>query len=141
MSLPIFNGNKGGIAIADALVKQIDRQYATARDRVELEVRTAVTQLDQALEQQQLFDQRILPALTEAEGLARRNYENGGVSYFLVLQTTGQYIDAQLRRIDALANVRRAYAELERSVGRKLVPLVTAPLAVEVEHVPPIPGV
>jgi len=140
MTLPIFNANKGGIGIADALVQQVDRQYATTRDQVELEVRTALTQLDQAIEQQQLFDQRILPALTEAEELSRKNYEDGAAPYFLVLQTTGQYIDAQLRRIDAQANVRRAYAELERSVGRNLVPMPANPIAFEIEQEPPVPS-
>jgi cobalt-zinc-cadmium efflux system outer membrane protein len=120
MTLPIFNGNDGGIAIAEAQAEQAVRQFSTIRDQIDLDVRTAFTQLQQATEQRQLTDQKILPALATAEELSRRNYENGGVPYFLVLQTTTQFVDAKLRRADASANIRRAVAELERSVGRKV---------------------
>lgn len=120
MTLPLWNRNQGGIAIAEEQLKQVNHQYAALRDRVELEVRTSLVQLEQADEQRRLVDENILPALSEAEELARRNYENGGVPYFLVLQTTGQYVDAKIRRAEATAGVRRAIAELERSVGRKV---------------------
>ena len=122
MTLPFFNGNRGGIAIADAQVEVANRRYTTLRDQVELEVRAAHTRLQQADEQQRLIDDRILPALKTAGELARKNYEAGGVPYFLVLQTTGQFIDARLRRLTATADLRRATAELERSVGQRLDP-------------------
>ena len=119
-TLPIFNGNQGGIAIADAVVRQVDAQYGTLRDQIELEVRTSLTRLAQAIEQRQLIDKTILPALAQAEELARRNYEGGGVPYFLVLQTTTQYVDSQFRRAAADAAIRIAFADLERSLGRQL---------------------
>ncbi len=119
-TIPIFNGNKGKIAVAEALVQQVDRQYAALRDQIDLDVRTAVVRLEQALEQRRLVDEQILPRLTEAEELARRNYEGGGVPYFLVLQTTTQYVDAQINRAAAEAAVRIALADLERSVGRRI---------------------
>jgi outer membrane protein, heavy metal efflux system len=119
-TLPIFNGNRGGIAVADAIVNQVDKQYSTLKDQIEWEVRTAQVQLGQALEQRELIETRILPALAEAQELARKNYEDGGVAYFLVLQTTSQYVDAQLRREEASAAIRRAHVQLERSIGRCL---------------------
>ena len=66
-TIPIFNGNKGKIAVAEALVQQVDRQYAALRDQIDLDVRTAVVRLEQALEQRRLVDEQILPRLTEAE--------------------------------------------------------------------------
>lgn len=120
MTLPVFNGNKGGIAVADAQLQQVNRQYTALRDQIELEVRTAATQVQQAAEQRQLIDDQILPTLVEAQELARRNYEIGGVPFFLVLQTTSQLVDAQLSRQDAEASERRAIAELERSIGRRI---------------------
>lgn len=119
-TLPIFNGNRGQIAIAEAVVTQVDKQYFSLRDQIELDVRTAITQLDQAVEQLKLFDDQILPTLREAQELSQSNYLDGGVPYFLVLQTTGQFVDAQLRRADAAAVAGRAIAELERSVGQSL---------------------
>lgn len=134
-SIPIFNRNQGGIAIADAQWEQAVRQYVTVRDQVTLDVRNAHTQLVQASENLQAVRSEILPTLREAEELARRNYENGGTPYFLVLQTTGQYLDARLRESQLAADLRRAIAELDRSVGHR-VSDVTAPT--ELPLVPPV---
>lgn len=134
-SIPIFNRNQGGIAIADAQWEQAVRQYVTVRDQVTLDVRNAHTQLVQASENLQAVRSEILPALREAEELARRNYENGGTPYFLVLQTTGQYLDARLRESQLAADLRRAIAELDRSVGHRVSDVtVSAPLP----QVPPV---
>ena len=119
-TLPVFNGNRGGIAIADAQLQQANRQFVTVRDRITLEVRTARTQYLQARENLQALRTEILPVLHEAETLARRNYENGGAPYFLVLQTTSQYLDARMRELQLEADLRRAIAELDRSVGHRV---------------------
>ena len=119
-TIPVFNRNRGGIAIADAQWQQAARQYVTVRDRVTLEVSTAHTQLEQAQQNLHLLRTEILPTLQLAEGLARRNYENGGAPYFLVLQTTSQYLDSRMRELQLEADVRRALAELERGVGKKI---------------------
>lgn len=126
LTLPLFNRNQGGIAIADAQWKQASRRYVTVRDRVVLEVRTAYTQLQQALENLTAIRERILPELKSAVELARQNYENGGAPYFLVLQTTGQYLDTRSRDLQLAADVSRAMAELERAVGRRLVATAAA---------------
>lgn len=135
LTVPLFNKNKGQIAIAQAAAGQVDKQYFALRDQIELEVRSAMIQFEQSLEQMTLFDGEILPTLQEAQQLSERNYEDGGVPYFLVLQTTTQFVDAQLRRADAVAAASRAVAELERSVGRKLPREQTPPeLAELVDH-------
>jgi cobalt-zinc-cadmium efflux system outer membrane protein len=121
LTIPIFNRNQGGIALADANLKKAMRRYVTVRDSVTLEVRTAHTQARQAQENLDAVRTRILPALEKAVALARKNYQDGGTSYFLVLETTGQFLDARARELELAADVRRAVAELERSVGRRLV--------------------
>lgn len=121
-TIPIFNRNQGGRAIADAQWRKAERQYVTVRDMIVLDVQTAHTQLQQAQQNLQLLRKEILPSLKEAEELARRNYENGGATYFLVLQTTSQYLDARMRELQLVADVRRAIAELERSIGMRLSP-------------------
>lgn len=119
-TVPIFNGNQGGIAIAEAQWQQAVRRYVTVRDQITLEVRNSHTQVLQASENLATLRDEILPALREAGKLARRNYENGGTPYFLVLQTTGQYLDARLRELQLAADLRRASAELDRSVGHRV---------------------
>ena len=139
MTLPIFNRNQGGIAIADAQWQQTARRYVTVRDQIALEVRTAYIQLHQASENLTAIRLKILPSLRTAEALARRNYEIGGVPYFLVLQTTGQYLDARIRELQLEADVRRATAELDRAVGHR----VSLPIAIQQESiidVPPAPA-
>lgn len=134
-SIPIFNRNQGGIAIADAQWQQAVRQYVTVRDQVTLDVRSAHTQLVQAGENLTALREEILPALREAEELARRNYENGGTPYFLVLQTTGQYLDARLRESQLAADLRRAIAEVDRSVGHRVSDVAT------LDPLPQVPAV
>lgn len=123
-TVPIFNRNRGGIAIADAGWHQAARQYVTVRDQITLDVRVAHTQLVQARVNLRLLQSEILPALQEAQGLAQRNYEDGGATYFLVLQTTGPYLDARNRESLLMGDLHRAIAELERSVGTRLMPAV-----------------
>lgn len=120
MTLPIFNHNQGGIAIADARWQQAARQYVAVRDRIVLDVRTSHTQLAQARENLATLRTEILPTLRTAEELARRNFQNGGATYLVVLQTTSQYIDARLRELELKADIRRAIAELDRAVGHRV---------------------
>lgn len=134
-TVPIFNGNQGGIAIAEAQWQQAVRRYVTVRDQITLEVRNAHTQILQASENLATLHDEILPALREAGELARRNYENGGTPYFLVLQTTGQYLDARLRELQLAADLRRASAELDRSVGHRVS---TPSPNVQLPQVPPV---
>lgn len=122
LTLPVFNANDGGVAIAEAQAEQARADYVALRDRIDTEVRSAVARLHQSEEQYRLVTQEILPELEQAQRLARRNYEIGGVPYFLVLQTTGQLVDARVRRATAAAGILRASAEVERSVGQRLQP-------------------
>ena len=56
--------------------------------------------------------------------------EEGQVSLLLVLETTRQLMTAQQRERDAEAQLRRALAELERSVGHRLMDVVAnAPMS------------
>jgi cobalt-zinc-cadmium efflux system outer membrane protein len=111
-TIPIFNRNQGRIAIADAQLQQAMRTYVTVRDRIVVEMQTSYTQAEQASENLETVQQEILPALKSAVDLARKNYLDGGTSYFLVLQTTGQFLDARARELELQADVRRAVAEL-----------------------------
>lgn len=72
-TVPIFNGNQGGIAIAEAQWQQAVWRYVTVRDQITLEVRNSHTQVLQASENLATLRDEILPALREAGELARRN--------------------------------------------------------------------
>lgn len=120
MTLPILNANRGNIAIANEQVRQAQRQMITIRDQITLDVRTAYVQMKQASENLQAVRDKMLPKLKTAVELARKNYRAGGATYFLVLQTTRQYLDLRIRELELELALRRAVAELERSVGHRL---------------------
>eukprot|EP00913_Durusdinium_trenchii_P008849 g8315.t1 len=128
LTVPILNRNRGGIAIADAQTRQAMSRYISVRHQISLDVRTAYVQAQQANDNLRAIREKILPKVKTAVELARRNYRIGGASYFLVLQTTRQFLDIRARELEFEAARRRAIAELERSIGRKLEPAHPTPV-------------
>jgi outer membrane protein TolC len=61
----------------------------------------------------------VLPPLQRAADLAQAQYKKGEVAYLFVLEQDRGLTDAQLRIVDAQGAVRRAEAQLERSVGSR----------------------
>jgi cobalt-zinc-cadmium efflux system outer membrane protein len=119
-TLPVFNQNQGAIARADAEVERALRQQRTLHDRIILEVREAHVRFRQAREDFDAWRSRIRPALEEAVRLAERAYRNGQTPLVQVLDVNRQLLDARTREAQLASDLRRARAELERSVGRRL---------------------
>jgi cobalt-zinc-cadmium efflux system outer membrane protein len=120
-NLPIFNQNQAAKALAAATVEKQMRQYVKLRDSVVLEVRRAYTQLDSARREQQIWREQVLPQAEVAARAEQMALEEDGVSLLLVLETTRQLLNARSRELQASADIHRAVAELERSVGRRLL--------------------
>ncbi len=120
LTLPIFHQNQGAVARAQADAERLRRQYVRLTDMAALEVRQAHTQLLQAREDLSIWREQVVPQARAASDSARRALEEDGVSLLLVLETTRQFLAARTRELEAAAQVRRALAELERSVGRRL---------------------
>ncbi len=120
LPIPIFNQNQGGIAQAKAKFEKAARQYITVRDRIVLEVREAHTRLTQAQESHEQWQKNILPPLEDSARLAEKSYAAGNVARLFVLEMDRKLSDARLKAATAAADVRRARAELERSVGQRL---------------------
>ena len=118
--IPIFNRNQGGVMRAQAELTQAQHNLDAIHDQIVKEVRTAAAQWIQANQQLAILQREVVPSLHEARHIAERGFENGGTDYLLVLQTTTQYVDARSRVLDQIAALRRARAELERSIGTKL---------------------
>jgi cobalt-zinc-cadmium efflux system outer membrane protein len=90
------------------------------RDRIVLEVNQALTQYLQAQENLDILREGILPQLEDAVERAEEAYGAGNISFLLVLETTRRLLETRLSEVEADASLRRARAELERSVGRRL---------------------
>ena len=118
--LPIFNRNQGGILRADWELNAAMHNRDAIRDQIYQDVRVACRQLSQAKANLTILESDVLPNLSEAVSIAEKGFADGGTDYLLVLQTTTLYLDARARILDQRAMLKRAVAELERSVGRSL---------------------
>jgi cobalt-zinc-cadmium efflux system outer membrane protein len=121
IELPIFNRNQGNISRAEADIERAAKQLIAARQRVVAEVREAYTQLTQAREAHRLWRARVLPPLEQDIRLAETAYRSGDVSYLFVLENARRYSDERLREAEYVLTTARALAQLERSVGRRLL--------------------
>ena len=65
-------------------------------------------------------DAEILPALETAVKQAEKSFQNGDTNLLLMLEASRRLVEAQIRTAEVTADLRRARAELERSVGRRL---------------------
>lgn len=119
MELPIFHRNKGGITRADAEVERAGLQYLAVHQRISHEVREALTQYQRATESLQQYRTRILPQAAEGVRLAEKGYKSGDQSYLFVLEATRRLLDARLREVELVNELRRSSVQLDRSVGRK----------------------
>ncbi len=120
VGIPIFNWNQGAIARAQAEREKAVRQLQTFRDRVALEVRQAYALHTQAAVDYRQWTNEIRPEVEQAVRRADNTYKEGGTSLLLVLETSRQMIDTRSREAQLRADMFRTWAELERSVGRKL---------------------
>ncbi len=122
ITLPVFNRNEGTIARAEAEYDRADRQRQTVRNQIILDVHQAQFRYTQARAELEVLDKKVLPEVEGAIRRAERAYREGDTPYVVVLQTTRQLLDSRLRREQLQAELRRAWAELERNVGRRLDP-------------------
>jgi cobalt-zinc-cadmium efflux system outer membrane protein len=121
IELPIFNRNQGGISRAEAEIERAAKQLIAARQRVVTEVRESYTQLLQARKAHQLWRARVLPPLEQDIRTAETAYRSGNAAYLFVLETARRYSDERLREAEYQVATLRALAQLERSIGRRLI--------------------
>jgi cobalt-zinc-cadmium efflux system outer membrane protein len=131
VTLPIFNWNQGKIARADADLAKAQAQQLTVHDRIVIEVKQAFLQCQQAQRDLDRWRTKIRPTVEDAVAKAELSFKLGDAPLVLVLETTRQVLETRLREAQLRADLRKAFAELERSVGHKVV--VFAPPTLEFE--------
>lgn len=124
VDLPIFNRNEGGIVRAEWELEQARNNYYAVHDRAMTEVRTSGSAVRQAYASQSILQGELLPTLRDSVVVAQKAYEDGGADYLLVLQSTQQYLNSRASELDLQAALARAFAELDRSVGRRVIPTI-----------------
>jgi cobalt-zinc-cadmium efflux system outer membrane protein len=127
LTLPFFNRNQGGIARAEAERERALRQQVTVHNQILLDVRRAFAQYQQARAELDILERQVRPEVEAAIRRTEKAYQEGSTTYLLVLESTRQLLDNRLRATLLHADLRRAWAELERSVGRRLGESCTSP--------------
>ncbi|MCP3064157.1 TolC family protein [Myxococcus sp. K38C18041901] len=119
LEVPLFNWNPGGIGRAEAEMMRASSRYLLLRQQVTNEVLTAREQVLQAAGSLEAFQSHILPAFTAASEGAQKAFDAGDLPYLQVLDALRRLADARLRVLDIEADLRRALAQLDRSLGQQ----------------------
>lgn len=121
-TVPLFNRNQGGSARAKAELERAARNQKTVEYQIILDVQRAAFQYRQARAELEVLRTKVRPEVERAIRRAQAAYQEGNVPIFIVLETTRQLLDNYLREAILHGDLRRFWAELERSVGRRLAP-------------------
>jgi len=119
-TVPLFNRNQGGIARAEAELERAERNRQTVAYQIILDVQRSYLQFRQACTELEVLRTKVRPEVEGAVRRAQGAYQEGNVTIFIVLETTRQLLDNYLREAVLNADLRRFWAELERSVGTRL---------------------
>ena len=121
IEIPIFNQNDGKIARAEAELEQAVRQYEAIRQNIILQVQQAHTRYVSAHEEFELWSSDIIPSLERRVEWTQKSFELGEVSYLAVLEAKGELVEAHMRQKELAAHLHRSAAELNYSVGKKMI--------------------
>jgi cobalt-zinc-cadmium efflux system outer membrane protein len=119
--IPIFNQNQGGIARARAQMEQAARRYEAVRQNIMLQVRQAYTEYVSAQEQFDLWNSQIVPSLARTLDETQKSSAAGEVPYLSVLKAKEKLTEARMRKAELAANLHRSAAQLDYSVGRRMI--------------------
>ena len=120
LELPIFDQNQGVIARAEAELERAVLEEKALSEKVLSEVREARIRWQAASDEEKRWTDRMLPQLDDLVRRAEIAYAAGDASIVLVLESTSSLVRGRARRVEAGARLRRARADLERSVGRRV---------------------
>ena len=121
-TVPIFNRNQGGIARAEAELERARRNQQTVANQIALDVQRAYLQYRQGVTELSVLRTKVRPEVETAIRRAEAAYREGNATIFVVLETTRQLLDSRLREAVLVGDLRRFWAELERSAGKRLAP-------------------
>lgn len=127
VTVPIFNQGQGGIVRAEAELEQANRRRQTVHNQIVQDVRTAFARYQQARAELDLLREKTRPEVEAAIRRAEAGYKEGNATYLIVLEANRQLVATFAREAQLSADLRRAWAELERGVGRRLASLPQEP--------------
>jgi cobalt-zinc-cadmium efflux system outer membrane protein len=120
LTIPIFNQNQAARTRAAADLERAAWNCVGTQRRIRLEVREAYAKHEQASKALRRWSAELLPSLEELVRNSEKAYELGELSPLTVQDNVRQLLTARVREAEIRADLRRARAELERSVGMRL---------------------
>jgi cobalt-zinc-cadmium efflux system outer membrane protein len=117
LTLPVFHRNQGAKALEDARFQKACRHYRAVEDQIAMEVRQSFASYEQADRDLQRIRDELLPALRRNRIGAEKAWKGGEVEYLFVLDVNRKMQAARLAEAEATAELLRAVAELQRSIG------------------------
>lgn len=129
VTLPFANLSKYDAGVEEARAKLAAARSERRRleDRARREVQQTFLKARKALLAYELFSNTHIPQAEQALRVAEGAYEAGELGFLDLVDTLRRIESVHLEHISAQADFERAYAELERMVGREL-PRDAAPL-------------
>ena len=122
VSIPIAYKWKYDAAVAEASAKLASAQAELRRteDRVRGEVKDAFLRARAALLQRNLFLSTHIPQAEQSLKVAQSGYETGSIDFLSLMDTSRTIESVHVEHIDAEAELQRAYADIERAIGKDL---------------------
>ena len=121
LRLPV-NRSKWRSRLAErrALVRREEARYRRVRADLHGRIRSAFARLARADAESSLLGTGLVPQARQSLEASRSGYEVGRIDFLSLLDSQVRLLDAELRRVRAVADRRLAYAALEAAVGETL---------------------
>jgi outer membrane protein, heavy metal efflux system len=132
ISLPVFNRNQGARTEAGLAVTQAERRLAFAEAAVRTDVESAYARYEAARRAVETYEQGVLVRSNRNVATIREAYQLGVFRVTDLLAEQRRYVDVERDYTTALAEARRALADLHTAMG--LAPTDPALQAKEVTH-------
>ena len=122
VSIPIAYKWKydAGLGEARARLSSAQAELRRLQDRVQREVKQAHVRAETARLQWQLFVNTHIPQAEQSLRVAESAYETGAIDWLALIDTARTLESVHVEHIQADAEFEKAYADLERAVGREL---------------------
>lgn len=127
VTLPIWNRNRGGIALAQADLRQTQARVSQQERAIRAEIETALAQFRVSAERATAVRSQLLPRTRESLAIAEALYEEGATSLLQLLDAQRAFSEVQVRAHQILFDYHVSRSLLERAVGMDLAALGTRP--------------
>ncbi|MCA3255311.1 MAG: TolC family protein [Alphaproteobacteria bacterium] len=119
---PLFNGNRGAVRAAAAEAVRAEAALAQAEIDARVRAANAIASYDTAQAQAEALATGAVPAAEEAVRVARLGYAAGKFPLLELIEAQRALTVVRRQRVAAALDVARAAADLDRALGRTLLP-------------------